>query len=426
MISNQRRVLFVILWVGALIFHYHARDRWDEGFVVMPVAIWALLNPSSIPRLLLLAGVQVLDTFLNLPIKNNHWLLTTIVDITLLSSYVLYRKSSNYDWWKVFCSATCVLMIVLYSFAVLHKLNSDFFNPEYSSASLFYEAYAKRFTFLPQSDFIKEAFIPLTLFVETLLPCLLLFSRTRFFGVVMALLFHFVIAYNPMSHFWDFSSLVYPLLLLSAPEQISCAIVAMLTRSKKYLFVIGAMLSLLHYFDSILAALIAWSVYGAAIITAVLKKVRKGVHRAESHAGSPLSLWLALILVFNGLSPYLGLKTESSFSMFSNLRTEGNTTNHLFIPTNLQIFDFQKDLVQIVSSDDPYLLRFKEEKLQLPFFELQEYVQKHSAVHVKYLRAGACYTDKELLATSPPHALLRKFLIFKPIPQQLLPVKGSR
>jgi len=423
---NKQRILFVLLWVGALLFHYHARDRWNEGVFVLPAAIWAVLNPSSLPRLLILAAVQTLDALMNLPIKNNHWLLTTIVDITLLSSYFLYYKSAKYDWWKVFCSSTRILMIVLYSFAVLHKLNSDFFNPEYSSAALFYEAYAQRFPFLPNCSFIKEAFIPLTLFMEALLPCLLFFSRTRLLGVIIALLFHFVIAYNPMSHFWDFSSLSFPLLLLSAPEQISCAILSALTRIKKYLAALGVALFALHFFDSILAALAAWTIYGSTILVALLIELRKGGYACVRSCKSPLTLLLLVFLLFNGFSPYLGLKTESSFSMFSNLRTEGNTTNHLFIPTTLQIFDFQKDLVQIVSSNDPYLLRLKEENLQLPFFELQKYVKTHATIQVKYIRAGAYYTDKELRAASSPHVLLAQFLIFKPIPQQLLPVRGSR
>ena len=55
-----------------------------------------------------------------------------------------------------------------------------------------------------------------------------------------------------------------------------------------------------------------------------------------------------LLVVLNGMCPYLGLKTDSSFAMFSNLRTEPGFANHLVMPHGPQPFGFQGDLVRLV------------------------------------------------------------------------------
>lgn len=51
-----------------------------------------------------------------------------------------------------------------------------------------------------------------------------------------------------------------------------------------------------------------------------------------------------------GLMPYLGLRTAGTFSMFSNLRTEGPRSNHLLLATNpLKRWGYQEDVVWILN-----------------------------------------------------------------------------
>ena len=70
----------------------------------------------------------------------------------------------------------------------------------------------------------------------------------------------------------------------------------------------------------------------------------------------PVSLYLVpALLVFVGLTPYLGLRTAGNFSMFSNLRTEGERSNHLLLGANpLKVWGFQDDVVWIIDIDDRY------------------------------------------------------------------------
>ncbi|MGI8624212.1 MAG: hypothetical protein ACR2NB_12190, partial [Solirubrobacteraceae bacterium] len=101
-----------------------------------------------------------------------------------------------------------------------------------------------------------------------------------------------------------------------------------------------------------------------------------------------------LALVLNAASPYLGLKTEATFAMFSNLQTEPGHWNHLLLPERLRIFDAQDDLVRIVRSSDPRLERRVHDKTLMVRFELE-----------RYLRANPHASAWVLSATAPLHTV---------------------
>ena len=68
-----------------------------------------------------------------------------------------------------------------------------------------------------------------------------------------------------------------------------------------------------------------WAVYGG-IAMVLLTWVALDYLPWRGHVGSRQPLWVysfPLVLFLTCLSPYMGLKTESSIAMFSNLHTEG-------------------------------------------------------------------------------------------------------
>jgi hypothetical protein len=69
---------------------------------------------------------------------------------------------------------------------------------------------------------------------------------------------------------------------------------------------------------------------------------------------SPKIVYLyILFLILYGMTPYLGLRTAGNFSMFSNLRTEGEVSNHLLLTNNpLKIWTYQEDVVHFIEIDD--------------------------------------------------------------------------
>jgi hypothetical protein len=72
---------------------------------------------------------------------------------------------------------------------------------------------------------------------------------------------------------------------------------------------------------------------------------------------SPLTpRWLYLfpaVLLLHGLTSYVGLRTAGNFTMFSNLRTEGERSNHLLLAGNqLKRWRYQEDAVRFIRIDD--------------------------------------------------------------------------
>jgi hypothetical protein len=65
---------------------------------------------------------------------------------------------------------------------------------------------------------------------------------------------------------------------------------------------------------------------------------------------------LALVLILaNAASPYLGMKTRFSFTMFSNLQTEPGRWSHVVLPEAMRIFGMQDGVVRFDEVSDPAL-----------------------------------------------------------------------
>ena len=130
------------------------------------------------------------------------------------------------------------------------------------------------------------------------------------------------------------------------------------------------------------------------------------------------------LLVFDGINPYLGLKTDTAFAMYSNLRSEGGTTNHLVWRHPLALAGYQRDLVQIVQSNDSRLQSAARQGLPIPFIDLHRRIfnllrQGQRNISVTYIRNGkavqvaSAESDPELAAA--PSLLERKLLLFRKI-----------
>jgi hypothetical protein len=62
-----------------------------------------------------------------------------------------------------------------------------------------------------------------------------------------------------------------------------------------------------------------------------------------------------VLLLLHGFTPYFGLRTAGNFSMFSNLRTEGATSNHFLLGANpLKAWSYQEDVVRFIAIDDKW------------------------------------------------------------------------
>lgn len=78
----------------------------------------------------------------------------------------------------------------------------------------------------------------------------------------------------------------------------------------------------------------------------------KGVAVLSGKTPGFLYLFPVFLLLF-GMTSHLGLRTAGNFSMFSNLKTEGEVSNHVLFSSNpIKIWGYQEDVVHILELDD--------------------------------------------------------------------------
>jgi hypothetical protein len=139
----------------------------------------------------------------------------------------------------------------------------------------------------------------------------------------------------------------------------------------------------------------------------------------------PAFRWLYAMLalvVLNGSSQYLGLKTENAFTMYSNLRTEAGYNNHLFLPA-LRLAGWQDDVVEVLETDLPELLPYVGRDERITYFEFRRVTSTapgHSGVRYRrnggeerWFRGGNGSSDPELAERHP--LLAAKLLSFRPV-----------
>ena len=325
--------------------------------------------------------------------------------------------------YRTFAPIVRLELIILYFFAVLHKLNADFLDPQISCAVHFYAAQ------LQSLPFALAGAVPiyLTLAVETAIPLLLCWPLTRNAGILLGLLFHAAVGFNPISEFYNFSSMIFALLFLFASLRLDAG------WPTRYLFrplwwegvpfygksvlAVGAVLVFVGLVVAAPAelALPLWGLYSAGLILLfVLLPKAPPARPAFSFRPWPVLL-VPLLIGLNGCSPYLGLKTETAFAMYSNLRTEGGQSNHLLVPAGVQLFGFQRDLVEIKDSSSGFLASLARRKLMLPFFEVRALLQQHPNTSLTYERHAGPNTSPGAQLRQPIPWPLRKLLYFRPV-----------
>jgi hypothetical protein len=430
--------------------------------ILAGLSLLSVLKPS-LQRFVVLCCANVALAFYRLPYIGNHGLLALLVDLTFVICTVLtIFGAGRFDEEKIFSRfrpPAIGLVFCLYLFATFHKLNWDYLDPQVSCASAFMDwLRARSFTFLPVPGvWARTAVIYVSLGCEFLIPVLLCFRRTLFWGLLLAFTFHFAIGYLIA---WHFSALMYALLFLFMPTSLTAAVLkikAELARPEgRFRRFVGIFLSVILFLGLVLPATISskgitagnlaydpewnlitamgWMVfllYSLAAVS-VLWSARK-FRSLEEPGGAHFKLRIefagVLAMAVIALFPYLGLSTASSFSMFSNLRTEGGSSNHLFMPVTQIFSDNLTDLVQI-ESISPVVFGvlpieekpFGVEHPMYPWLQLRkmiDYARRYASnnIAVTYIRNGKRFvvTDaaNDAAFTEPLSWLERKIYSFK-------------
>lgn len=451
--------LFAFLWCVAVLFHQLFQGRFailDPTAFLSFAALFCALRPGSLRRFLLVLAVHLATVVYELPKVSNHWLLMGITSLGLLVALVPCAFATDPDRQKARLLAVLptirAQLILLYVLAALAKLNAGFFDLAHSCGAEHYRRLAARVPIFPRADWALHTAVVGTLLIEAGLPVLLAVRRTRLLAIAGGWVFHLMLGFNG---YWDFSmaaSAYYAAFvperilagahrvvgeraglrrLREAAERVSVSPAAFPVAAAVLLVPAGVTaLSGVSARDVVMFAngvgrwvfVVAWAGLGAALL------LSWRAAPAAAEPGRPGRAWwwhpaLALgpALVFlNGFSPYLGLKTESSYTMFSNIRTEGATWNHYVVPRQLRVFGFQDEPLPLVSSSDPSLERLAEHGYRMLPFELRRWAQQHPNATVVYdtpegrQRTSRVADDPRL--SQPVNPLLAKLLLFRPVP----------
>jgi hypothetical protein len=282
----------------------------------------------------------------------------------------------------------------------------------------------------------------MTAAIELSIPVLLVWRRTRVWGVALGLLFHSVIALDQSHLFSDFSSVLFALFLLFLPPAFATGVVARLRGLDRQarerltvivLFGLGLVL-LAQWFDRTDVTNRAfldgrawvWIGYDAAVLVAVGAFIvrNRGAVMAERHAFSweGMPRWLVIVpalAVLTGLSPYLELRTAYSFNMYANLATADGESNHFIVRRTAPLTGFQSDQVHIVASSDPGLAMYALQNWNLPYLQVRAYLSQHPDASVTFVRDGKTTTlaraSDDPALVKPVSSLEQKLFAFRAI-----------
>jgi hypothetical protein len=411
--------LFARLWAVAALFHMAHSSLFNAqlNFALLTLTALYVIGRPGVTSVALLAILQIFDALYRMPYTTNHWIFTAFVNLTILHAlcYEVMRKRSlrvaEGTLFQTFAPVVRAEVIILYFFAVFHKLNSGFFAPLTSCAFDLLQA-QNLDAILPLSTEFYKWNPYFTIAVELAIPVLLCIRRTRKAAVVIGILFHGVLAFSSYNAFYDFSSMIFAVYFLFIDPRLSESIHTAVIRSRtsmNKLFIsytvvkisvlvigvlagAGMLFALNQKLDSSRTVHLAfWAIYCfVALFVFICYGFRSGTTQgAPSFSIVHWSLILLPVIVFiNGISPYLGLKTENSYAMFSNLRTEGGVTNHFILPASIQLFGYQKEVVEIVSSTDRGLQELADQNKAIVLFEFRNHIQNRRPERVEYLLNG--------------------------------------
>ncbi len=375
--------LFLLFHAAAVVLD--ATERWQRPAIAWAVSVGALALLFLPARWRRFADVAWLaGTALSLgvlaPDLANHRNLTLYVDALLLVAWagtsLRGRRWARLEDGRVLALASPALrgsVAVVYLFAGFHKLNRDFlFEPSVSCAGGFVEVFSRLWTgqvlALPSAWItpMAVAVVVWELGLSVALPLSSPHGRLRQAALIGAWTLHAVLA---LAVFFDFSALMFALLWAFVPRGLlDDPLIVRRARLGVIVIVAAGLLSGIAHlaFEAPVPAMVraVHALQGLLIIAMlvgcavpVLRRWQEAPDVEPAAVPVPRTArWLLgapLLLALFASSNYFGLRTAGTFSMFSNLRTEGGRSNHLLVPAEHR-FVFgqrQRDLVWIEALD---------------------------------------------------------------------------
>ncbi len=455
-------VVFSVMWAMAMMLSAASRIqilRGDQGLLlagltwgVIGAAALLVMNPRKTRLLLLVSGLMLAQYVLRMPVSSNNQTIALYMNVAVMIAVLgevwrarggTLERDMPYEQLRVVARA---LLATMYFYGIFHKINTGFLDPEFSCATALYQPLAAPFG-LQDNIVGKYLAIASTFVIEGIAIVCLYWRRFFWVGLLVSLPFHYVIPISGFSWYMDFSSLVFALYMLSVPRDAASGLYS------TGVWLLQRVPYLRAGTSALLALVVVWGIAGAAVFAAaqflypgralgllwhsawlmvwalfggltMIFIVRAALleHPYQQPAERKLQSWwvyaLPAVLFASAFSPYIGLKTESSIAMFSNLHTEGGESNHLLFPKPPYLFDYQQNVARVIDSNSKQLRQIARSPASgLVEHDIAIRLINNPGIWITYEMNGQSY-ERVTSATFTghrPNFIEAKLLDFKPV-----------
>jgi hypothetical protein len=441
--------IFSFLWAFQTIQEEVDQSIDPAGFAIVLCAAILILIPRSALVFVLFCLLNINNFLAHSPFVVNHYIPLILIYVGLLFLFIKeFVKTSNIEQidkdaiLEQISPTIRWLVCIMYYFAAFHKLNWGFFDTNNSCYVYIYQMIQSVLPIIPNlSSWAINVGIPATILLEAGIPTLLLYRKTRPLGLLVGIVFHLFLGLG----FPSFSTTIFVLYLFFLPKEVFDRLHELFLRSRTTrkvcrwlpLFTLLSLLLLwcfpLWFFSRKFAYLFRHLTWFGLFVGLFLISLFFARKLSLSSFTAPISLYvkpqywiLVVLLVINGMSPYLGFKLAPTFSMYSNLMTEASYHNHMLVPKSIQIVNYQDDLVEILESNYPPLEEIAKRKDQIPFVILQRMIssnvsqQNPNDISLVYRRGGKIFSyenaKNDPLLSKKQSWLFKKFTNFRFVP----------
>jgi len=460
--DNDAMVAFCVMWALAtslsVVSHYDnimLRTGLTYAalhYTILGISVALIVRHRDLKLLFALSALMVLQYIMRLPVASNNQTIAFFMNaaiLLVLGTTWLRTRSFEGKTVEIYESLRIVarlLLAIMYFYGIFHKINTGFIDPEASCATALYRPLVHVFG-LEDNIIGQYGAIAATFIIETITLVCLFWRRFFAFGLIIGLAFHYIIPISAYSWYMDFSCLVFALYTLSIPVEASLAFyakvrdflhrVAYLPASAVAIAAILGLLAIGWFIASFVqsidpygfsttgkmlwhsAWIIVWSVVGGlAMVWLTGAALSILPYRASPIPDHPKWIYaIPAVLFVSCLSPYLGLKTESSIAMFSNLHTEGGETNHLLFSRPPYIAPYQSEVLMITGSSLPSIQRLADAGKGMVPLEVERFLMGRPKHWVSYTLNGQHFERVTAEGWGPPRFsfLEKQLLLFKSV-----------
>ncbi|HXX45190.1 MAG TPA: hypothetical protein VEJ38_10695 [Candidatus Acidoferrales bacterium] len=360
-------------------------------FLSISTALIAATAPNKTGALLLFAVGQLVAIGVRFPRVADHQVMELLLSLSIVLTYCYAAfsrrtiKIATTEMFELYSPIGRWLLIIMYFYGTFHKINAGFLSPQSSCALPFLNGFP-----LPERilDDVRIQCLAIygTLVIEFAAMLLLFSARTKYYGMLLGMSFHFMVgtsAFGTLAHFSAFAMALHSLFLPSsfgrrvyADPWVPAWLKDVRTfRSASILFVVLQVVLALHMGVTHRGYLVnlLFAAFGISLLSLVGRHGQARPGDASYRLVSPFALanMVPASFFLYCLSPYIGLGTGGALAMFSGLRTEGGVSNHYIITRPIHLFPYQDKIAYIEESGNPSLQKAKDDKQGIVLFALE-------------------------------------------------------